>query len=107
METREGINFEKMKVGEFKKIDAVLPSVGWVDGLWVNEHARIAVNREGVEDADSRWLDTAIAEKVPPVNFVFYFAHGTAVDERFCRGILGWLRLSELHADMRMITPAR
>lgn len=107
MRTRERINFEKMKAGKFRKVDGVFPSGRWVNGWWLSQHARIAVNNEGVEDADSRWLDAAVAEKVTPGNFVFYFAHGTAMDESFCNEMLGWLRLSELYADMRWITPAR
>jgi len=105
--TREQINFEKMERAKFRRIDGVLPSGRWVNGWWVNEDARIAFNNEGVEDAASSWLDTAITEKVPPVNFVFYFAYGTKMDEGLCNEMLERLGLSKLDADMRLIIPAR
>lgn len=71
--------------------------------LWCNRDLRMAFSHEAARDHDARWLQDALAEKVPSTDFVFYF-NEIPHDLQFCHDILNELGMPGIVPYVRLAT---
>jgi hypothetical protein len=74
-----------------------------VRGLWFSRDRRMAFSDQAIEDMDPRWLDRYTSEEVGPDDFVFHYVKPPKNIQE-CNQILAEIGLSQLHANIRLVT---
>jgi hypothetical protein len=73
--------------------------------LWISHDLRMAFTHEAVQDSDTRRIQKALSERIPPSDFVFHFSQ-VPEDTQICREILAEIGLPNLVPYIRVTTVA-